>query len=188
MAETKRRIAQAAVELHASIGPSNTTISAIADRAGVQRLTIYRHFPDERSLFDACVQHGLALMPLPDPARWRKIEEPEARLRAALAELYGYFRRSETMWAHVLPDLPKLPALLEANAPVFERWGEMRTVLSRGWGRRGSVKREVEAMIALALDFHNWQTLVRDHDFSHEKVVDLFVRSIRCVAKQTNRR
>src|SRR5881628_2229582 len=87
MEETRRLIAAAAVELHGSVGPSATTITAIAERAGVQRLTVYRHFPDQLSLFRACVRHGLEIHPGPDPAKWTAIEDPDERLRRGLREL-----------------------------------------------------------------------------------------------------
>src|SRR5918992_694895 len=86
MEETRRRIVEATVALHTTVGPARTSISAIAERAGVQRLTVYRHFPDEQSLFRACTSHGLAADLPPDPAAWRHIADPEARLRTALAE------------------------------------------------------------------------------------------------------
>src|SRR5918999_1011525 len=88
--ETRRRITEATVELHREVGPSNTTISAIAERAGVQRLTVYRHFPDEAALFGACSAHWRAEHPVPDPRPWAAIGDPEERLRTALGEIYAY--------------------------------------------------------------------------------------------------
>src|SRR6266851_6093020 len=90
-AETRQRIVEATVELHDSLGPARTTISAIAERAGVQRLTVYRHFPDDRSLFRACSGHWAARNPKPDPSSWAAVDDPEARLRLALAEIYAFF-------------------------------------------------------------------------------------------------
>src|SRR5215204_5749017 len=96
-AETRVRITEATVDLHGSVGPARTTISAVADRAGVQRATVYRYFPDEDALFDACSSHWMAQHPLPDPAAWAKIEDPEERLRTALSELYEWYERGEYM-------------------------------------------------------------------------------------------
>src|SRR5438094_8914809 len=100
MAETRRRIAHAAVELHASICPVAATITAIAERAGVQRHTVYSHFPDEHSLFRACVAHGLSLWPLPDPSRWAEIGDPQRRLAIQLDALYGASTRPEPTGTH----------------------------------------------------------------------------------------
>jgi len=109
--ETRRRIVEAAVALHEEIGPRATTISAIAARAGVQRLTVYRHFPDDAAVFQACSSHWLDLHPLPDPAGWRTIAPAPARTRAALAAFYRYYRSTERMWTGAYRDLPLLPAL-----------------------------------------------------------------------------
>src|SRR5215207_3881170 len=86
-AETRLRITEAAVDLHGSVGPAKTTISAVADRAGVQRATVYRHFPDEQALFDACSSHWMAQHPLPNPAPWAKIDHQDERLRVTLGEV-----------------------------------------------------------------------------------------------------
>ena len=94
-AETRLRITEATVDLHGSVGPARTTISAVADRAGVQRATVYRHFPDEDALFDACSSHWRAQHPLPDPAHWAKIDDPDERLRLALGELYDWYEDGE---------------------------------------------------------------------------------------------
>src|SRR6266852_9682488 len=94
---TRERIVDATVELHDSFGPARTTISAIAERAGVQRLTVYRHFPDERSLLHACSSHWTGQNPKPDPSSWVSIADPEERLRTALTAIYAYFRKTERM-------------------------------------------------------------------------------------------
>ncbi len=91
--ETRQRIVEATVELHKTVGMARTTISAIAEKAGVERLTVYRHFPDERALFSACSGHWNAANPPPDPASWTQVADPEERLRSALSEVYAYHRR-----------------------------------------------------------------------------------------------
>src|SRR4029453_13946377 len=102
--ETRLRITEATVDLHGSVGPSRTTVSAVAERAGVQRATVYRHFPDERALFAACSAHWRAPNPRPDPASWAAMEDPQARTRRALAELYAYYGRTEQMLANLIRD------------------------------------------------------------------------------------
>src|SRR5689334_23081270 len=105
-AVTRQRIVDATVALHGSVGPAATTISAIAERAGVQRLTVYRHFPDKRALFQACSGHWAALHPLPDPSSWPAVADPAARLELALRELYAHYRETEQMTANIRRDLP----------------------------------------------------------------------------------
>ena len=102
--ETRRRIVEATVRLHETLGPRRTTISAIAEQAGVQRLTVYRHFPDDDALFAACSSHWMAQHPLPDAAIWRSIREWRPRCRAAFAAVYAYYRRNHGMLASVLRD------------------------------------------------------------------------------------
>src|SRR3712207_3871494 len=99
-AQTRRRITEATVELHRTVGPAQTTISAIAERAGVQRLTVYRHFPTEEELFAACSAHWLAGSPPPDPAEWAGIADRRERLRSALEAIYAWYRANEGMLAN----------------------------------------------------------------------------------------
>src|SRR3954468_22966383 len=89
--QTRRRIIEAAITLHAARGPADTTISAVAEHAGVQRLTVYRHFPDERLLLDASWEFWSLLHPLPAIQSWEMIADPRQRLRAALDALYIYY-------------------------------------------------------------------------------------------------
>src|SRR5918996_6215329 len=103
-AETRRRITESAVELHGSLGPAHTSISAVAERAGVRRSTVYRHFPDEAALFDACSSHWAAANPLPDLGRWVAIGDPDERLRAALGELYKFYGLTERMLDNLFRD------------------------------------------------------------------------------------
>jgi AcrR family transcriptional regulator len=184
MAETRRRIAHAAVELHSSIGPVAATITAIADRAGVQRHTVYSHFPDEHSLFRACVAHGLSLWPLPDPSRWEESGDPQRRLAIALDELYRYFERTERMWTHVSRDLPALPALAKANAPVLAHWGAMRRALVLGWRARGRRSRALNAVIGHFLAFATWRSFARDEGLPREAIVAVAVAAVRGVMGQ----
>src|SRR5688572_22834599 len=109
MEATRRRITEATIELHGSIGPARTTITAIAERAGVQRQTVYRHFPTDDDLFAACSQHFYAGDRWPDLERWRAIADPAERLAAALDELYAYYERNESMWTNVLRDETLMP-------------------------------------------------------------------------------
>lgn len=131
-ADTRRRITEATVELHATIGPAQTTISAIADKAGVQRLTVYRHFADERDLFAACSAHWLAANPPPDPEPWVEIGDPHERLIQALTEVYGWYRANAGMLANTERDAPALPALAEVADPT-RYLDPVKQILRRGW-------------------------------------------------------
>ena len=178
-AETRRRIVEATVELHGSIGPARTTISAIAAHAGVQRLTVYRHFPDERTLFEACSGHWAAEHPLPDPSAWVAVEDPAKRLELALHELYAHFRATETMTANVRRDLPAMPVIQEIAASRAGYWKAVRTVLDRGWTVRGTQRRRLRAAIAHAVEFETWQSLTRRQGLGDKEAADLMVRLAR---------
>src|ERR1041384_8447 len=120
-AETRQRIVEAAVELHEKIGPAATTISMIAERAGVQRHTIYAHFPDDRSMLMACSGHHLEQYPIPSADGWTALTHPApaARLGAALTALYSWYADTEAMTAGVLRDAEHHPVLREVVALRF---------------------------------------------------------------------
>src|SRR5882762_6594936 len=107
--QTRLRITESAVALHGTLGPARTSISAVALHAGVRRSTVYRHFPDEASLFSACTSYWTAANPFPDVDRWAAIEDPAARLPAALRELYGHYRHSDSMMNNILRDQATMP-------------------------------------------------------------------------------
>lgn len=182
MEQTRQRIARATFELHGLVGPSYTTISAIAERAGVQRLTVYRHFPDEPSLFRACTAYGYHAFPPPDPSPWWEIEDPEARLRRALSDLYAYYRSTEEVWTNVLRDLPLKPALFEVNRPFFEEMARVGDRLAKRWGARGRRKTLVRAAIGHAMDFRTWRSLTVDQSLDDEGAVEVMARAVGCVA------
>jgi AcrR family transcriptional regulator len=178
---TRERIVEATVELHDTLGPARTTISAIAERAGVQRLTVYRHFPDDRSLFRACSGHWTARNPKPDAASWAAVEDPEERLRLALTEIYAFFGATEGMTGNLLRDLPALPALQEVAAPFIEYWRTVRETLGRGWIARGSKRTRLRAVIGHAVEFDTWQSLTRREGLADADAVELMVSLARAV-------
>src|SRR5215468_7688050 len=118
MAETHRRITEAALELHGTVGPSRTTMSAVAKRAGVERRTLYRHFPNEADLFGACSTHYFAANPWPDLDSWRAVHDPGQRLERALDELYAYYEGAEPMLSNVLRDAELVEFARVAVAPL----------------------------------------------------------------------
>ncbi len=181
--ETRRRITEATVELHELAGPARTTISAIAERAGVQRLTVYRHFPDERALLTACSGHWTAANPPPDPSPWQRVRDPEVRLRKALSEFYAYYGRTETMMANVLRDAPEMPALAEMLESYGHYLTSVRGILAVGWGVRGKRRELLLAAIGHALDFGTWRSLVRQQGLDDEQAIELMVGTVRCAMR-----
>ena len=174
-AETRQRIVEAMVALHREVGPARTTISAIAERAGVERLTVYRHFPDETSMFEACTAHYATQVPGPDPRAWADIEEPAERLRAALLAFYDYYRRAEDVLTHAARDVPQLPALAAVLTPWEDFVGRVRDGLLEGWEVPGSARARLAAAIAHALRFETWRSLARAEGLEDSEAVDLMV-------------
>ncbi len=156
-AETRQRIVEASVALHSTVGPANTTVSMIAERAGVQRHTFYAHFPQERDMLMACSAHSLEQDPLPDPVDWRAIADADERLRTGLRAVYDWYARNESLVACVMRDAETHALVAEIMAlrytPAFERYRE-----SLGAGLNAKQR----AMLTLALSFHTWRTLTRD--------------------------
>jgi AcrR family transcriptional regulator len=160
MQDTRRRITEATIGLHRTIGPAATQVSEIARRAGVQRVTVYNHFPDEASLLAACSAHWRSLHPSPDSLAWTTIEEPGARLRRGLAELYAWYRETEPMTANVLRDAELVPALASIIDGGFGTYlGEVRRVLAEPFRARGRRRTRVDAAVRVAVDFHVWRAL-----------------------------
>ena len=177
-AETRQRITEAAVALHGSIGPARTTISAIADKAGVQRATVYRYFPDEETLFAACSGHWAAMNPAPDPTGWQAIEDPAARLAQALADLYAYYRRGEAMLEIVTRDRPLVDALAMPAAAMGAYFEFVVEVLAAGRPERGHARRRVRAAVAHAVSFPTWRSLVRQQSLKNADAVALMAAMV----------
>lgn len=182
-AETRRRIVEATAALHQEVGPAKTTISAIAKRAGVERLTVYRHFPEERELLRACQEHFLTSHPIPDPTPWSRIDDPPARLRSALVALYAYYRATEAMTANVLRDAPSLPALGDLLEGLPRYLTGVRDLLLRGWNVREGDRALLEAAAGHALDFETWRSLTRRQELTDDRAAEMMTRLVLCLAK-----
>nr|WP_246805465.1 TetR/AcrR family transcriptional regulator [Mesorhizobium mediterraneum] len=181
-AETHLALARAAFELHSSVGPSRTTVSAIAEKAGVQRLTVYRHFPDEEAVFNACSAYSFGQDPPPSPEAWRLIVEPEARLRTALLQLYSYYRRKRQLLANLNRDA-EMPVVAAALARRQQVLANGVTILEEGWLVPGSeTARLLAAAIGHALDFTTWQSLVENQGLSDEEAVEAMLVLVRSVS------
>ena len=168
--QTRQRIVEATVELHGTVGPAATTIAAIADRAGVTRLTVYRHFPDEAALFGACSEHWISRQQLPDPAAWSGIGDPAARLRAGLADLYRFFRAGAGMLTHIYRDIAAQP---EGHRQALrERDTFFRDVLSAPFGGADEEHRRRRAAVGHAISFWTWRSLCLDQGLTDAEAVD----------------
>ncbi len=169
--ETRQRIVDAAVELHQTKGLAATTISDIAERANVGRVTVYRHFPDEESLVGACSGQYFEHHPLPDPAPWRSIQDPIARLRRGLRESYAYHRETEPMMSRVIADARDLPIM----APYHAHWRHAADILAAAWPASGRSK-SLRAALGLALSFDTWRTLIREQNLTDDQAIELMLR------------
>lgn len=157
--ETRLRITEAAIELHGSVGPSRTTMSAVAERAGVERRTLYRHFPSESDLFAACSTHYFSANPWPDLGNWRAIRDPQQRLERALDELYAYYERTEPMFSNVLRDAELVDFAHDAVAPLDAYLEEAAEILTIGRRVRGRRRQLLRGALRHALDFSTWRSL-----------------------------
>jgi AcrR family transcriptional regulator len=172
-AQTRLRITESAVHLHGTVGPARTTMSAVAEHAGVQRSTLYRHFPDEAALFDACSAHWVAANPRPDLVAWAAISDPDERLRAALTELYGYYERAAPMLENLLRDEHVVDVLRERFQGFHWYLDAVADTLMAGRGLRGSARRRARAAIGHAVAFSTWRSLVREQGLPQAEAVEL---------------
>jgi len=171
--QTRLRITESAVSLHEELGPARTSISAVAERAGVRRSTVYRHFPDDEALFEACSSHWRAANPPPDPRGWAAIDDPGERTETALRELYAFYGRTEAMYTSLLRDELLVP-------PVHRRLGDFygylratQDILMAGRGLRGRAARRTRAAIGHALAFPTWRSLAREQALADADAVAL---------------
>ncbi len=181
--KTRQRIVEAAAELHRTAGPARTTVTEIANKAGVERQTVYNHFPDELSLFEACSAHNRTLNPPPDPEPWKLIRDPEERLRRALADLYDYYRRNERLLANVTSDAQANPNTRKVLEPRVKHQERMRDALVAGWERGDERGRErlLHGALWVALEFQTWHTLARQQGFDDDESIELMVSMVRCL-------
>jgi len=172
-AETRRRIVEAAVDLHGSVGPARTTFSMVAEKAGVQRHTLYAHFPDERSLLMACSGLSLERHPLPDAVPWRRIEDRRQRLHTGLTAIYGWYESNAELVACVLRDAEVHPLVKEISTRRFGPYIEAyHDVLGDG------LNATQRALLHLAIGFPAWRTLVREGGLKKAAAIEAMVQAI----------
>jgi AcrR family transcriptional regulator len=175
---TRQRITEATVELHETVGPLRTTVKAVAERAGVQRATVYRHFADEEALYTACRAHWLERQGPPDPAPWAEIADPEERMRTALEAMYRFYRRGEPMMANLYRDEPYVETLRGMLQPMRAQLDAVAALLLKGRPERGRRRERVAAVLGHTVDFDAWRSLARG-GLDDEEIVELMVALVR---------
>jgi AcrR family transcriptional regulator len=175
MDDTRQRIIEAAVDLHGTVGPAGTTISGIADRAGVTRVTVYRHFPDEVSLFSACSAHWFSQQQVPDPESWTEIDDPSARVRAALTDLYRFFRHGEPMMLRIRRDIEMVPE--SRRLAMNQMTEQQRDVLLSAFGGKAR-RKKLRAALGHAISFSTWYSLCVENRLSNRAAIDLMTELV----------
>jgi AcrR family transcriptional regulator len=184
---TRLRITESAVALHGTLGPARTSMSAVADHAGVRRSTLYRHFPDESALFSACSAHWAAQNPLPDLDGWAAIGDPAERLERALTELYAYYATVEQMLTNLTRDAETTPAVQHEFAQFRGYFTAARDVLLAGRRLRGRAGTRTRAGIGHALAFGTWRSLVREQGLPEADAVELMCRALAASGQPSRR-
>jgi AcrR family transcriptional regulator len=170
---TRQRIVEATVHLHGTLGPAATTIAGIAEQAGVTRLTVYRHFPNDIALFTACSTHWLSQQVLPDPDSWARIDDAAERLRAGLADLYRYYRQGESMLSRLYRDKAAMPAQFAQALDVQN--SHYRDVLLKPVAATGAHRRRLRGLLGHAIAFSTWRSLCVEQRLSDREAVDAMV-------------
>jgi AcrR family transcriptional regulator len=171
--QTRTRITESTVALHEELGPARTSISAVAERAGVRRSTVYRHFPDEEKLFAACSSHWRAANQPPNPGEWTAIEDPGERTETALRELYAFYGRTEGMYASLLRDEPLVPIVGRLLGDFYGYLDAIQDILMAGRGLRGRAAKRARAAIGHALAFPTWRSLTREQGLADREAISL---------------
>lgn len=174
--ETRQRIVAAAVRLHTTIGPAATTVSALADEAGVTRVTVYQHFSDPDELFAACTAHWMGNHPPPDPTSWRAGRSVEERARLAIGQLYAWYGRNGVDLYPINRDAESIPPGARASRVAHEQQ-QIDAVMGGG---RGKVLR---AAVAHALSFWTWRSLVVEHHLREADAVSLAMGFVKAAAR-----
>lgn len=174
--ETRERITEAAVALHQTVGPARASVKAIAERAGVDRATVYRHFPDEQALFKACTSHYYARHPMPDPGHWAAVTDPDERLREALADLYRWYGEAEEMLAKGIRDIEHVPA--GSREAFFGYFRTVHAALMAGRRERGRTRLRIAGAIGHSINFHTWHSLVREQQLRADEAITLMTATV----------
>jgi len=184
---TRLRITESAVELHGTLGPARTSMSAVAEHAGVRRSTLYRHFPDEAALFSACAAQWMEQNPLPDLDAWAAIGDPAERLERALTELYSFYASVEQMLSNLIRDAGTTPALQQEFGRFRGYFAAAHDVLIAGRRLRGRSGARTRGAVGHALAFGTWRSLVREQGFREIDAVEFMCRAVAASAQPAPR-
>lgn len=172
--ETRLRITEAAVRLHTTIGPANTSISNVAEEAGVTRLTVYRHFAGQDELFDACQRHWYAANPPPPSAAWRTIPGPEDRARRAFSDIYGWYREHGAELFPIYRDMASMPRSTQERARTD---AQVRAdALVDGITVPAVARRTLRAVAGHLVGLMTWRSLVLEQGLGDDEAVEVAVR------------
>jgi AcrR family transcriptional regulator len=183
VAQTRLLITEATMRLHERVGPRHTTVSAIAVEAGVTRLTVYRHFPDDEALVSACSAHWRGLHPRPDPASWSRIEDPLVRLRTALAQTYVWARTAAPMMTKIHRDVEVMPAFVAASLAADE--AARVAVLAAGFPASGRQSQRLAGALAHALRVSTWESLCVRAELDETEAIELMVGAVLAALNET---
>jgi len=184
---TRLRIVESTVKLHGTVGPARTSISAVAEDAGVRRSTVYRHFPDEASLFAACTSHWMAANQPPPLDLWAAITDPDERLTTALGEMYAYYRSTERMMDNILRDEETMPIVKQMFGGFRDYMTAAAGTLTAGRRARGHTRRRVTAATRHALAFTTWRSLTQDNELNDSEAADLMHQFVATMPRSNKR-
>ncbi len=169
VAKTRARIVEAIMRLHGEVGPRNTTVSAIADRAGVERLTVYRHFQDEAAMFAACSHRYMELNPPPDPSAWTGEIDPAGRTRRGLEDLYAFFGRTAPMFEKIYRDVNEFVSLKKIMDQFGDYLRNLADDLAAAWpASQAAARRRV--ILRHMVKFATWQSFEADGVDDEQKI------------------
>ena len=179
--ETRQRILDATVALYEQVGVLGTTISAVAEQAGVERLTVYRHFPDETALLTTMMTSYLEAHPFPDSETWRDIADPEARLRIGLTAAYTYHQQTEGLIGPLIQGLPYKPVICDTLETYSAYWMHVQRILAVGWDVSDPAL--IAAAVGHSLSFKTWHSLVRDLGLDNAQAIELMASMVQSCTK-----
>jgi AcrR family transcriptional regulator len=181
-ASTRQRIVEAAIELHGTVGPANTSLAAVARNAGVSRPTLYSHFADEASLFRACTMHWMSQDPPPDPAAWLEIDDSRQRIGTALSEIYSHYARNEQMTGNVFRDMYLVESMRSFSVPLVEgSFAAMTEIISSAFDDGSDLAARRRAVVSVAISFNTWRSLVKIEGLTNKEAADLMAQLVACV-------